>query len=1391
MLHPLPCSKVRSAGAIVAASFLFAVLSPLPAHAIECNSNHHLMQSEGGEKVDLKVDGTCYVTDTIKPGDQSLIYVFHNVNVVSGGMLIFVDGQNIDFYAESILIEYKGLLQAGTQSQAGAFKSRLTFHLWGPEDDPGIQCQSPLGSQGAPCGIPDPLWTANTAMSMHMNMQVPTAPTPPKNAPCTPSDSSKYGQYLPKGDCFYQYEIMDAADKAANRPAYFGHKVLAVSFGGSLQLFGSEGTTYLNGNCDPTDPNNECSPANTGSSWRRLTNIDGKTLTLNRPQNPVQWKAGDHVVVTTTDYLPRHSEEMVLDKDATSDNKIVLTATLMFPHNANLYPLPANLPAGIGPANDPNVPEINRAIDTRAAVALLSRNIQIVSAGEKPMEPLTGYFGGHTIIRQGFEKYQVQGVEFYQLGQGGVVGRYPVHFHMDRLTPQQTDPTQGALNFLKDCSIHDSMTRWVTIHATQGMYLARNVGYLSIGHGFFFEDATEINNKLYANIGIMARAAIQNDQNSRQVPGILADTSTDNLDTDHMPYRSDFNHPTVFWIMNGWNDFEYNMAAGAGTCGACYWWLPGAVSGPSQYEHWDGYASQQIWDPLGSEKVLGNRARAGLTPMKTFVGNSCVAAMSSFQSVGNTNQCFGVYAQGSGGLAAVSSEAPRQPADPNRFDIYYPTINDLRNPTVCAGADDPNNTVQCGATKGVTANPCDVSTGTNCAATVLNHYTTSYNWAQTNFSAVWLRPRWFLVDNSAVTDVQTGGINFVTGGGYTRSDVPIGFWSVLKNTALVGHTQSQGLGGSFFALDSGPFNPLTNRIYGLKCDNTDPNSCQSAQEGVTFILPPFPGQRLFNIYDGPAFQQNNVYLDTTTTYISDCQVDGNGNCGGSQFPLARNIGVLKDVVSKTCYLPNAAIAWKQPNGFYYPPSFYSRNLWFKNVDIRHFVVEPFFTFDPQSPDDPFVQDQAAITTRYCTYNAPIDGYGTTFNGFNHIDRETVLNDADGTLTGLLAQDDNDPVNKTKPTISINEDPFFNGPEITPECLSDKGVTPYNPDDRVYTARTSPYEWLTTAMSADCAIQKGPYNNLLQCQDDQNHVRWANSCTDPSCRGVPLYREDLTDEEKGTQPSIRMMGQNAAQRSTLSLNHGSYYIDTTQTCDSQGACPVCTLNPQGTDCRYCKPGTNDCWANPIDTDPNPWHPTVFLKSQTYYVFLLYAKPSTKQTYDIYVGKKEEGNYQIEPVRANLPDLHYDFTPKPTGDWLKPPPVYNASTGTVRVTIDLSGHQSDFDKSRVAFCQPRSFCQPMGSGASATCVCKPGTSCTDDSVCAWALNDLDCPQDPDDSNKMGCFGFSITMPNDFDPQSPIKPDDTLFKPFGVNDSYFNEVGFNTKVQSSGADCKYPPQ
>jgi hypothetical protein len=125
----------------------------------------------------------------------------------------------------------------------------------------------------------------------------------------------------------------------------------------------------------------------------------------------------------------------------------------------------------------------NTQVDLRAAVGLLSRSIVIYSLGSSASTLFPSassctannpdcYFGGHVIARQGFAKFQVQGVEFRQLGQGGRMGHYPVHFHLAKSTAYTNA-------FIKDSSVWDSNTRFIAVHGTHEVTLARNVGYLS------------------------------------------------------------------------------------------------------------------------------------------------------------------------------------------------------------------------------------------------------------------------------------------------------------------------------------------------------------------------------------------------------------------------------------------------------------------------------------------------------------------------------------------------------------------------------------------------------------------------------------------------------------------------------------------------------------------------------------------------------------------------------------------------------------------------------------------------------------------------------------------------------------------------------------------------
>ena len=297
---------------------------------------------------------------------------------------------------------------------------------------------------------------------------------------------------------------------------------------------------------------------------------------------------GDQIVVTTTDWYPSHSELRTILAPPTTVTTAagprtqLTVAALDYPHVSSIFDaavLEDNHGATFtGPVN-------RKAADLRAAVGLLSRSIQVRSLGVEPQaaaedpgfpevaDCLAGgtpkpecYFGGHVMFRQGFRDVQVQGVEFKQLGQGGRQGHYPVHFHFAKNTAY----TKGRA-FVKDSAIWDSMTRFAVPHGSHGVTLARNVGYLSVGSGYYLEDGSEIENKLCHNLGIGARASLREyfaaqarptplPVTARYVPPIIDGVLPTAVPAPMAANRaekltgSDTYMPVMFWIMNTFNE---------------------------------------------------------------------------------------------------------------------------------------------------------------------------------------------------------------------------------------------------------------------------------------------------------------------------------------------------------------------------------------------------------------------------------------------------------------------------------------------------------------------------------------------------------------------------------------------------------------------------------------------------------------------------------------------------------------------------------------------------------------------------------------------------------------------------------------------------------------------
>lgn len=286
-------------------------------------------------------------------------------------------------------------------------------------------------------------------------------------------------------------------DSGGNGPV--GAKVLAIEPGGALELHGD-----------------------TRLGWTRLATTAVAGTTTLFLSDVTTWKAGDRLVVASTDYDPAQAEEVVVTSGG--GTSVSIQAPLRFSH----WGLTQSI-AG-------------RNVDERAEVGLLTRNITI--QGD---EISSGGFGGHTIVLAGATAH-VEGVAFIRMGQAGHVGRYPMHWHMANDVTGQ---------YVRDASISKTNNRCLTIHGSDNAVAQRNVCYDHLGHGYFLEDGSETGNMIEHNLGVLTRTPTVANR-------ILPSDAT----------------PATFWITNPDNSFRGNAAAGS--TGFGFWFaLPAAPTGLS------------------------------------------------------------------------------------------------------------------------------------------------------------------------------------------------------------------------------------------------------------------------------------------------------------------------------------------------------------------------------------------------------------------------------------------------------------------------------------------------------------------------------------------------------------------------------------------------------------------------------------------------------------------------------------------------------------------------------------------------------------------------------------------------------------------------------------------
>ncbi|MDB6154378.1 MAG: hypothetical protein JWL90_2831 [Chthoniobacteraceae bacterium] len=245
-------------------------------------------------------------------------------------------------------------------------------------------------------------------------------------------------------------------------------------------------------------------------TWVKLgAGVQPGDTTLTLAEAVTGWRVGDEIIVTGSkhgEHLRTYREGEKYAAKAQTEQRIITaidgtTLTLDRPLE--------NIHFGTG--------------DLRSEAADLSRNVIVESAEPNGVR-------GHTIYHQ-FSSGGISYARFAHLGKEGVLGRYPIHFHLT----EETMRGSGVIG----AAIVDSHNRWVTIHGSQYLLVRDCVGYRSVGHGFFMEDGSEVFNLLDRNLGVQA---FRGKPLPKQVLGF------------------DPNEGAAFWWANGRNSLTRNVS---------------------------------------------------------------------------------------------------------------------------------------------------------------------------------------------------------------------------------------------------------------------------------------------------------------------------------------------------------------------------------------------------------------------------------------------------------------------------------------------------------------------------------------------------------------------------------------------------------------------------------------------------------------------------------------------------------------------------------------------------------------------------------------------------------------------------------------------------------------
>lgn len=236
------------------------------------------------------------------------------------------------------------------------------------------------------------------------------------------------------------------------------------------------------------------------------------------------FEVGDHVAITASGTGASGESEERIIAQVYGPRQYRLTQPLAYDHISQIYP------AGKWGHSD---------VDMRVEIGLITRNVVIRGDDNSDSQ----LFGCHTGAFHG-GVFRIENAEVHHCGQGYLLGRYSIHFHM----------LSNTNNYARYNSVHDSFQRVTTIHATNYLRVQHNFGFRIRGHGIFVEDGVEQYNVIEENLVVSVRPS-------------------------YASLESDLK-PAAFWMASPTNFWRHNVAVGCSHDG--YWFEPpGAPHGPS------------------------------------------------------------------------------------------------------------------------------------------------------------------------------------------------------------------------------------------------------------------------------------------------------------------------------------------------------------------------------------------------------------------------------------------------------------------------------------------------------------------------------------------------------------------------------------------------------------------------------------------------------------------------------------------------------------------------------------------------------------------------------------------------------------------------------------------